>query len=338
MIMRTGFSRALTALLAAVLCLTPTLAPARAPDPAQAAINDIARGTAPYQKLILDSTALLNLTMQGAGEAFAASGPEKPAWLDGWKAQVAAARQTVADERAAIKPFQSPTMDTYAKAPEVARLRSAMKTFPGKVTALADQVLATVDETIPLVDAAVGGDMQSKARLQLSVLKGLNESMDAQDSLLDLTAAVTVESHPDVTLAQAVKAMHAARRRLQQFRIDQLSGLNPDPQAALADARASLAQSRAAAARAPALAAAMVKKVQATAMSPALKAKIIDAFGTYQASTDVELQIDDLVERNMHIYVEDFTAPGVAEAFDRDMMALSQKRVELQALRREKLL
>ncbi len=331
-------SRALAALMAAALCLAPISAPARAADPSQTILSELGRTTEPYQRLVLDSIALLNLTLQGAGQSIFGSDTEKPAWLDTWKAQVAAARQTVAAERDAIKPFQSQAFDANAADPGVARMRTALRAFPKRVTAVADQVLATVDDLVPLVDTAATGDLQSKSRLQLAVLKGLNASMDAQDAILDITVLASVEGHPEVALAQAVKAMHDARRGLQQFRIDQLSGLNPDPQVTLTAARASLAQSRAAAARAPRLAAAMVKQIQASPLSPTMKAKIIDAFGTYQASADIEIKIADVIEQSMHIYVEDVSDPEASQALDRELAALSKQRVDLQMLRRNKVL
>lgn len=326
--------------LAAVLCLSLGLtlaAPAgAAPSETQqvnAALDRFVRSMDPDQRLIVDSVGLLNLTLRGAGLVANSESPPSPEWLAQWKAQVAQARASVKAQRDALPPFRPGDLGILAQSPKMARALPLIARLPDTARDATDGILATVDELVPLVEAAAGGDMAAMERMQVSVLSGLISNLVAQDALLDLTIAIGGDDHPQTALAEAVKAAHSAQKKMIGYRMAMMVGETRDFKSTLASARLDLAECRVAAARARPLAKAMAAQMAAAPLDADMKARFVGAFNSYGESADVEVAIADLIDRNLEGFMRGTMSVEGAQAFDRDLLALSDRRMKLQQQR-----
>lgn len=335
--------RRLLAVVCAAFCLG--LAPgamggraqaaATSSDPLSALMGQLGASLKPYQVIVIDSVQLVSLTLEGASRATDDNGGSPPAWLDDWKLRLAAQRALVQKERDALQPFKPGGLTAYASDPRVARMIKAFEALPDKMRRLADRSLAAADEALPLVDKAANGDLTAQKALLTVTLRGAVDNLDAQDSILDLGGLFAAGDHPQLALNQGIKAQNEAMRELLNYRIAQLSGEAPDRAAALAAVRQALARSRASLAQVRPQAALMQSRVAASGVSPEYSARIKLAMATYGPSAEVELRIDQLIEDNTDIFLGDQPEPepGAAEAFDKQIEALSAQRMSLQQRR-----
>ncbi|MDQ0465448.1 hypothetical protein QO010_003235 [Caulobacter ginsengisoli] len=337
---------ALAAGLAILLCAGPVLAsekgapPAPPPvpvagppaaDPLSQAMVKLVAAASVYGDLVSEGDELLGLVVDGASRAIDTENPPDRAWLTAWKAKVAAQSASLRAHRNALPPWPRDTFKAFGSDPRVRRMTEGMEQLPQTAAQSADGVLELADTIVPLVEAAIGGDDDSRIRLAGELLRGTIVALKAENVMLDITINTGVAEHPQTILSRTIRASNEALILLLEYTHDELNGEEVDPDALMAAVRAKLDLCRAEARKMGPTARLMSLRMQSEPLPEVLRARIVAALATYDDSGRVELQIADVLEKGIEALARD--PDGESNILDEELGPLVDRRTALQAQR-----
>ncbi|MDH4384947.1 MAG: hypothetical protein QE280_05845 [Caulobacter sp.] len=282
-------------------------------------LNRLVDWSQPSTRVIESSQAMAFEMVDATGTAItpAPESVETIARIQAWRAKSAGDIARLRAEAAALQPAPPELLAAIRSlGPTGVRQAAGVSQVTQLARSLSEDTARQVELMTPLIVQASQGDQQAKGQLARRMVVGMRLMLEGENTMLDLGIVLSgTPDHPQVDLNLAAKASNEALIEAMKYYERSANG-----EAASETEAASAMKSRLAAAREAARAvwphARSAAAVFATIPKGDLRTRLETAFATYRESSQVELDIADLLS-------------GAATALETgDPLALDQPGVE----------
>lgn len=324
-----------------VVALAPAAAVAAQPPASinemNALLAEVAEYSAPHQAALTETTELIGQTLAGMDPIIAAgdgAADRKAAvkQVDAWAADLGVRIAALKARRAALPPFPTNAVDRLlAFDPSMRRRAVGFRQIKVEAERAIDVAIGYAERAVPLTRAAAGGDDEALAELVVETFVGMKLSLDAENSLLEVTVANSAPDNPQTALARSILASNAAVELYLDHVVASLSGEKTDKDQAAADMQRQLDISRAGARDMAAFAKAMEGQMREIP-DPATRDRFLKILATFDDSSRAELQVADALAQ-VAALVAKGASDAELEAAVSGIDAPIQRRLELQTKR-----
>lgn len=293
-------------------------------DPTTQLVSEMAQYSAAYQTVLGDASLFFSEFMDGAGRYLSADKPDK-ARIDSWIADMRGRLAALRARRAALGPPPASLVQrlkTSGTAEDLAALNDMGKQMGDAI----DAVLDLCDQVLALAPDVAQGDPGAQLKLAKTLQRGARTALQSENAMMEGGLAQLDSGHPQGAILRSILASNRALIALLDLGVLLQDDPKADPTPLVKQLQESLVKARTEALSAGPLARRAIAQLKDTPADDALKARVLAAMDTYDASGRVEVQIVDILEALLQ--AED---PAKAQSLNDELQSLVQQRLKLQS-------